>query len=237
MKKDKIIKFLFVIIMLAVIIIAAVYISKLSKTTLENHEFYQYFAGRKVEYTGELEMSRENNGISNLKMNDITIQLDSTPVFYKDIDNRIILPEDMAVVSPSEQGKMQRITYFSEIQIKDNIAYLEYQNKKQSLEQNFLFDGNNLYVFLQETEITIGEQTFKMSPLSYAIVTYRESVEIYQKSEDTYHIFEDVNIGNVMAKTEKYSINMSNDSLILGEKEQLLLSSIQNLPNIEWENF
>lgn len=237
MKKDKIIKFLFVIIMLAVIVIAAVYISKLSKTSLDNHEFYQYFAGRKIEYSGEIEINRENQGISNLKMNDVTIQLDSTPIYYKDIENRMILPEDMAVVSPSEQGKMQRITYFSELQIKDNIAYLEYQGKKQSLEQDFLFDGNNLYIFLQDSEITIGEQTYNMSPLSYAIVTYRESVEIYQKSEDTYHVFEDVNIGNVMAKTEDYSINMSNDSLIIGEKEQLLLSSIQNLPNIEWDNF
>ena len=34
MKKDKIIKFLFVIIMLVVIVIAAVYISKLSKTSV-----------------------------------------------------------------------------------------------------------------------------------------------------------------------------------------------------------
>lgn len=237
MKKDKIIKFLFVIIMLAVIVIAAVYISKLSKTSLDNHEFYQYFAGRKIEYSGEIEINRENQGISNLKMNDVTIQLDSTPIYYKDIDNRMILPEEMAVVSPLEQGKMQRITYFSELQIKDNIAYLEYQGKKQSLEQEFLFDGNNLYIFLQEAEITIGEQTYKMSPLSYAIVTYRESVEIYQKSDDTYHVFEDINTGNVMAKTEDYSINMSNDSLIIGEKEQLLLSSIQNLPNIEWNNF
>lgn len=234
MKKDKIIKFIFVLIMIAVIVFGARYILNLNMTKLEDYEFYQYFGGQKVEYSGELEIQKENNGITNLKMKDKVITLDSTPIYYKDVENKLLLPQDMAIVFPLDLGNMQKVNRFSTITYEYEIPCLTYEKNKQSIPKTFLYDGNDTYIFLQQTSITIGDQIFELSPLSYAIVSYRQSVEIYQKSEDKYTILENINIGNVTAKTEDYEINLSTDALLTGEKEQLLIKKIDVLPNFIW---
>ena len=190
MKKDTIVKFIFILLGIAVIIIAAIYIGSLNTTKLEEEEFYQYFGGRKVEYTGTLEISRKNNGITSLKINDINIDLDSTPIYYKTEENKMLFPQDMAVVFPENQGLMEKIIHFSTINLEENIPYLQYENNKQSIENSFLFDGNDLYIFLEPTTIVIEDQTYELSPLSYVMVTYRQTVEIYEKESDTYEIIE-----------------------------------------------
>ncbi len=236
MKKDNVIKIIFVIIMIAAIIFAAKYISNLNTTSLEEHEFYQYFGGRKVEYTGSLEISKENNGITNLQMEDVKIELDSTPIYYKDIENKMLLPQDMAIVFPLDKGTMKRVNHFWTVQLESNIPYLQYEKSKQLVENAFLFDGKDLYIFLEPTTLIVGEERYELSPLSYAKVSYRQSVEIYQKQEDTYTTIEDANYGNVTAQTEDYEINLSTDSLKYQEKEQLLLKKIDVLPVLEFEN-
>lgn len=190
MKKENIVKFIFMLLGIAVIIIAAIYIGSLNTTKLEEEEFYQYFGGRKVEYTGTLEISRKNNGITSLKINDINIDLDSTPIYYKTEENKMLFPQDMAVVFPENQGLMEKIIHFSTINLEENIPYLQYENNKQSIENSFLFDGNDLYIFLEPTTIVIEDQTYELSPLSYVMVTYRQTVEIYEKASDTYEIIE-----------------------------------------------
>ena len=162
----------------------------LNTTKLEQEQFYQYFGGRKVEYTGTLEISRKNDGITNLKMDDINIELDSTPIYYAEEENKILLPQDMAIVFPENQGQMQKITHFSTIQLEENIPYLQYENNRQSIENGFIYDGNDLYIFLTPTTLLIGDNTYELSPLSYVIVTYRQSVEIYENTSDTYEIIE-----------------------------------------------
>lgn len=234
MQRDNIIKIIFVIIMIITIIFVARYISKLNTTSLEEHQFYQYFGGRKVEYKGKLEISKENNGITSLQMKDVKIELDSTPIYYQDIENKILLPEDMAIVFPLNKGTMQRVNYFWNVQIESNIAYLENEKNKKSVTNAFLFDGKDLYIFLEPTTITVGEEIYELTPLSYVKVNYRETVEIYQKQEDIYTIIEEANYGNIIAKTSEYEINLSTDALKYQEKEQLLLKKIEALPIFEF---
>ncbi len=235
MKKDGIIKIIFVFVMMAVIVIIAKYISNLNTNKLEEHQFYQYFGGRRVEYKGNLEISKQNNGITNLQMEDVKIELDSTPIYYQDIENKLLLPEDMAIVFPVDEGNMQRVNHFSAVQLEDNIPYIQYEGYKKQVRNSFLFDGNDLYIFLEPVTLTVGEQTYELSRLSYAIVSYRQTVEIYQKQEDKYTIIEEANYGDVTAKTEAYEINLSTDSLKYQEKEQLLLKKIEILRSFEFE--
>lgn len=190
MKKDNIVKILFVLVGIAVIVAVSIYIGSLNTTKLEEEQFYQYFGGRKVEYTGTLEISRKTNGITSLKTNDINIDLDSTPIYYKTEENKLLFPQDMAIVYPENQGQMQKITHFSTIKLEEDIPYLQYENNKQSIENSFLFDGNDLYIFLEPTTIVVGENSYELSPLSYAYVSYRQIVEIYEKASDTYEIIE-----------------------------------------------
>lgn len=234
MKKDKIIKFLFIVIMIGVIVAVGYYVSRLSMTSLESHEFYQYVLGRKIEYTGELEISKGSNSVSSMNLgNNTSVELDSTPLYYKNEDNKMLLPKDMAVVLPLEQNAMKKVNRLSTVEIgKDNYIRIKYENEEFLEKNGFLFDGNDLYIFLDWTEITIGEQTYNLAPMSYAIVHYRQSVEIYQKQDDKYHMLEEVKDGNITAKHELFEINLSTDAFKCDTKEQLILKKIDVLPKL-----
>lgn len=234
MRKDSLIKIILVLLMIGLIIFVAKYISKLNTNKMETHELYQYFGGKKVEYKGNLEISRQSNGIAKLQIEDIKIELDSTPIYYQDIENKILFPQDMAIVFPMNNGNMQKINYFSTVELKDNRTYLQYEEKEASIKNAFLFDGADLYVFLEPVTLTVGEETYELSALSYVIVNYRKEVEFYQKNEDKYTIIEEANYGNVTAKTSSYEINLSTDSLTYSGREQLLLKKIDILSSFDF---
>ena len=226
-KKDKIIKMV-LIVALITISAAVVAVMKIINTSYEEqHSFYQYFAGIKYTYEGSLKITKQGE-TTKLICKDKQIELDSTPVYYDDIDNKVIFAEDMAIVLPVQNGLMYRVNGFSKIFKDYNDIYIEFENKKKTIEDAFLYDGNNLYFFIDYTTIYVEGKEYEISPLSYAIVTYKESVEIYNKAKDEYIIIETKD-ANVTAKTSEYTIKLSINALKSGETEQLLIRKIDVL--------
>lgn len=230
MRKENIIKILLVIILLFIILIVAFWLKTLNTEIIENHSFYQYFFGKKVEYDGNFKLTRKND-ITELEIKDKQIQLDSTPIYYKDIENQVIFPEDMAIVYPLSSGLMYKINRFSNMKLENETVYLKNKEQEKSLQNSFLFDGNDLYFFLENTQIEVNGSLYELSPLSYAIVRYGEGIEIYNKQQDSYSIIETQE--DIYAKTADYTINMSIDSINYKDKDQLLIKKIEYLQNIE----
>ena len=209
MRKENIIKILLVIILLFIILIVAFWLKTLNTEIIENHSFYQYFFGKKVEYDGNFKLTRKND-ITELEIKDKQIQLDSTPIYYKDIENQVI---------------------FTNMKLENETVYLKNKEQEKSLQNSFLFDGNDLYFFLENTKIEVNGSLYELSPLSYAIVRYGEGIEIYNKQQDSYSIIETQE--DIYAKTADYTINMSIDSINYKDKDQLLIKKIEYLQNIE----
>ena len=230
MKKENIFKILMVLVLIALIVVVSVYIIKLDTEEIENHSFYQYFGGRKIEYEGALNITQKE-GITQLQLQNANIQLDSTPVYYEDIENQVLFPEDMALVIPNQNGQMYKINRFTNVYQKDDIIYAEYRDDQNELTNSFIYDGNDLYFFIQSTVLTVDGTNYEIPPLSYVIVSYQNSVEIYNKQQDTYEIIPSTST-NVTASTDQYSINLSLDSMKYGEKEQLLLKRVDTLKSI-----
>ena len=131
---------------------------------------------------------------------------------------------------------MNKVNHFSSVIKEGESTYLELNTttstNKKLVENALLYDGSDLYFFLENTTITVNGQDYEVTPLSYVIVRYRENVEIYNKEKDEYTVIETPD-QDVYAKTADYTINMSIDALQAGEKEQLLIKSIDKLQNIE----
>ena len=83
-----------------------------------------------------------------------------------------------------------------------------------------------------------GNTEYELSPLSYVIVNYRSSVEIYNYDKDEYIIIQDENSlkNDVLAKSKSsnYTINMSLDSMKTEKSNQLLITSIDNLNEYDY---
>lgn len=218
--------------LILIIVIVVIIIGNLNSTTTENHDFYQWYSGQKVEYKGQLTFTRKE-GLTELKATDRKVTLDSTPVYYADENDKVIFPEDMAIVYPNNNGMMYRINHFADITEEDGTIYLETnlatKTNKTKLEKAFLYDGQDLYFFLERTTITVNGTNYEVSPLSYAIVRYKQNVEIYNYEKDEYQVIDTTETQEAKVVTDTYTINMSVDSLQTAEKDQLLIRGLSYL--------
>ena len=128
---------------------------------------------------------------------------------------------------------MYRINHFANV-IEDNgEIYLETnlatKTNRTRIEKAFLYDGQDLYFFLERTTITVNGTSYEVSPLSYVIVRYKQSVEIYNYEKDEYQIIDTSETQEAKVETDTYTINLSVDSLQTAEKEQLLIKGLSYL--------
>ena len=230
-QKDILIKIITVIAIISVIVVVYIFINKLSSlSSVKEHEFYQYVMGNKVEYKGIAKMATKND-ITELTTNEGTISLDSIPIYYNDERNKVILPLDMAIAFPMENGALYKVNSLSIIYIDHGEVFVQKGNLNRQLEDAFLYDGNDLYFFIENTKVTINGTEYSLPPLSYVNATYKGYVEIYNYDTDEYTYIEKVT-SDIIAKTSKYSINLSIDSMQYEENDQLLLKRIKNLQNL-----
>lgn len=224
--KENLFKIILVLILLIAICCVGIYIARLNTDYIENYNFYQYISGRKIEYQGALKITSRGE-ITELTCIDVNIQLDSTPLYYADIENRVLFPEDMELIIPSQNGQTYKINRFSEIYMNNDIVYLEYRDDIKELPDCFLYDGSNLYFFIDEATLTVDDETYTISPLSYIVAISKASIEIYNKQEDEYQLIETQSNGIV--QINDYTINVSLDTLTIGDREQLLLKKFDEL--------
>lgn len=233
MKKGKIITLVAILTITLIMIISFMTVRKVNRSVIEDHEFYQYFAGRKVEYNGTITLERISNKVTQIVIEENKVKLDSTPIYYNDVKNKVIFPQNMAVVYPVSNGLMYKINRFSNLKKESESTYIETEQTEKVLENVFLFDGGDLYFFIQNVTIQLDNgETYEISPLSYVIANYNGNIEIYNYEKDEYIEIEGT-YKNVMAESEEYKINMSIDAIEYGEKEQLLIKSVDKLNNLE----
>lgn len=225
--KREIVFGLFLVLMLLVAIVCiGMYISRLNTDYIENYNFYQYIGGRKISYEGALKIT--NNGeVTELTTVDISIELDSTPLYYQDEENKVLFPENMELIVPTDNGQVYKLTRFSNVELESDIPYIQYRDKIKELPEGFIYDGSNLYFFLTDVTLTVDGEEYELSPLSYVIAYNQSSIEIYNKETDEYQIIETTDYGIV--ETEDYTINVSLDTLKYGDKEQLLLKKFDEI--------
>lgn len=212
----------YIIIFPVILILAiAVYIKNtIDRKVYKDTNFYQYIAGQKVEYEGQIVFDR-NEKVSELKFKNIKIELDSTPMYYeKDNKLNVIFPETMSVVYPESNGLQYELPYFSILHT-DGLG--TYDKNYKSYENCFIYDLDGLYFFVENVTIKVGEEEYNLEPFSYIIVIPDEPIEIYDKLNDQYYIIEWND--NVNAYTDGYTIDLVIDSISYGDSERLLIKN------------
>lgn len=243
-KNDKLIKIGIVIITLVFIFIVYkifnIVVENNEKIDLSGNDYYQYFYGICKEYSGEIEVINTDNQKQLVLENDNVVHLDSTPIYYKEVLGKVLLPSKMEVVYP-DKGVIYRIEEFTNIIQDSKVMYAKRLKKDRikGINNAFIYDGNDLYFFLEETTITVGKNKYKLSPLSYAIVNYRQNIEFYDYETDKYTILsekESTSNNDVKAtnKNKDYIINMSVDSFSTGSTDQLLIKNIDYLNELDY---
>ena len=243
MKNDKLLKLGIVVIAIIFIVIAykifTVVSGKNQKIDLSGNEFYQYFSGIKGEYSGKMEILHKENGQKILILeNGGTIELDATPMYYRNLIGRVLLPSELEIVYPVQKKNYKLESYTILYKENKEIKIKKYKNndeKSKKISDAFLFDGQDMYMFLEETTIKVGEEEYTVSPFSYVYVSYRDYVEIYDYEKDEDIVIQNVEYDqDITAYTDLYKINMSIDYVEYEGVQQLLIKKLDYIQDFEY---
>lgn len=249
MKNDRLLKLGIIVIAVIFIFVAYRIFKAISgnnqRIDLSGKAFYQYFSGIKKEYSGKIEIinkkdskNEKNEKILILEDNS-TVYLDATPMYYRDELGKLLLPEKVEVVFPKLKTNYKfedfSVIYKENGKIKVK-KYKDSESKAKEIEDAFIFDGQDMYLFLKETTIKVGDQEYVVPPLSYAYVSYRDYVEIYDYDKDESLVLQGKEYEqDIKAYTDDYVIDMSIDSLEYEETQQLLIKKLDYVKDFEYQ--
>lgn len=219
-----------IIVLIASFLIIRHYRGLKEYTYNEEYPLYQYFAGAKNVYKGKVTISLDDE-ITKLESDTGVVDIEDAPIYFQDVENEALISRNMLLVIPRIPEKNNKIKLFSKIVYEDDSksAFYYLGNKKIFLDESFLYDGNNLYMFLSNVVVIIDEKKYELSPLSYMIVNYQDQIEIYDKKLDTYEIIE-THKNDVVATLGNHKINLSTDMV---NDNRILMKNIDNLPVYE----
>lgn len=201
--------FLFIVLLIAILLYSMEYKNN-RYAEIKEVSVYQYFSGVKMEYTANISRNRKNV-ILEYENKDFAVSLDSTPVYIND-ENNVIFPKEMSIVFPLKQMEY-RLNALAEVYKKNDLYYLNVRNLNKNFEHFFLFDGNNLYFFVDNVTLVVGNQSIELSPMSYVSASYMNFVEYFDYEND---IYGKINITDeeVIVKNDYISVNVLGDELI-----------------------
>lgn len=198
------------------------------KDTEDN--FYQYFYDKKYEYKGIVTTNRRDV-IVDFKTDDYDIKFESTPIYYADKD-KVIFPQDMSVVMPTLSCAEYLTMGYSYLELSNDNYILTTKGYSNKLGKYFLFDGGDLYFFLDEVKLKIGESEVTLSPMSYVVAKYNKTISYYDKKSDTYKTIE-VSDDQSIVYNDYYKIYVSLDQIDYYGTEVILTAGIDNLNTID----
>ena len=219
-----------VIILLVASFSIIMHYKKLNVLVFDNYKLYQYFSGVKTSYSGKISLSRDGS-ITKISSNNGVENIEDAPIYYEDKSSEALISKNMQLVIPRLKNKNYKLKYFTNIIYEDESKLAYYYNGKDKvyLENSFLYDGEDLYLFLYDTIVTIDNNKYELSPLSYIIVNYKEQIEIYNKKNDEYKVI-DTHNNDVVTTIGDAKINLSTDMIMYEEESRLLIKSTSNLP-------
>ena len=200
---------------------------KVDEYIVEKHDMYQYFTGFRIDYKGTVKLNKEEEKITQITFGDDTVYLDSTPLYYVG-EKKAIFPEAMSVVKPKE-GSQFRINYYTTVyQDLDYYSILD-GKKNTKLVNSVLYDGKDLYFFIENVTISFGEKSFTLGPLSYIVVdTFNNTVEVYDYEKDEGIMYENIS-DEVFIQNDEYRLNASLDVMYYNGKSRLLIKDVSKL--------
>lgn len=241
-KNEKTIKlWLIIVIIIFLVIIYKIFDALVltnEKIDISGENYYQYFYGVRTDYSGKIELIQDNDDVQFKLENGEIIHLDNTPIYYKDSLGKVLFAKEMELVIPDIGN--YKLRDFTNVIQENKTTYLKKINRKNKkvVNNGFIFDGNDLYFFLEKTTVKIGDMKYELSPLSYVIVNYRESVEIFDYEKEEYIIINDEKQlqSDVLAinNFRNYTVNLSVDSIVTEKSQQLLFGNINRLLEFDY---
>ena len=223
---------LLVIIIAVIVIFNLIFVNKeLTTFKLSKEKVYIYFGEKKFKYTGNISLDYDNS-IANIKLNDKEIILYSEPIYFQNKEE-LILPVTYSVVFAANNGVQNKVNYFTRLINNDNHFTLKNNDLNVPIENVFLYDGSDYYIFIDDSLVSFLDKEINISPMSYVNYIYdTKELYIYNHDEDKVYYFENVT-GDVFVYNDVYKVNLKSDSLLFKGKNKLLMKNFDYLKKLK----
>lgn len=218
---------LMLFVLVTVCYVLTTWVKKTTKEYTPEDNFIRYSMGSTFQYDANLVLTREE-GKTYIDV-DEKIESDGTPIIYEG-QSKYLLPVSMAYLDPNSEQGAKRVNYFSTMSydLEQQKIAVSYNDKTKDMGAGFLYDGNGTFIFIEEVELKIGTIKYTLSPMSYARLFYKDSIEVYDIKEDNYIYLLLEGNNDVTATTKtNYSINLGTNVLTVNEAPRILFSNIE----------
>ena len=195
-----------------------------------DEKVYQYFYNKKYEYTSTISKNRKNV-IVDYKPENTKITLDSTPIYYQEKEE-VIFPKDMSVVMPTlscQEYLSPGYSYITHAKGMYNLTTTKYDKR---LNHYFLYDGYDLYFFIEPVTLKVGKTEVTLSPLSYIIAKYNNYVSYYDKKTDTAKTITSTTMDDYI-ENDYYKVYINKDTISYQGSNVILTTDISKLNTID----
>lgn len=146
-------------------------------------EWFQSHGGTREKYNGELTFTWKDGRVT-MKYDGTQMEMDGYPL-YENGGNTLFLPKAMLWVQ-QESEKYNRVEYFSTLTMEDEGAFLQDGNRSMTAAEGFLYDGGDVYVFLEPVTLSWGRWT-ELPAGSTVVVRYGSDLNIYGYKAGSYY--------------------------------------------------
>lgn len=172
----------------------------------------QYYAGSVYRMEEGATLMRTSEGKTMIKDSSGRRAANGLPIYYED-RNMLTIPQDMVYYAP-RSGTNGRLGYFSEVyQYANGRIEIQRNGEELKLESGFLYDGEDLYIFLEPVILTFNGYEMNLPPLSYVEAVYTENIMVF--NYDGKNFFMEAPKGPVTARIETgdYEVSLLGDSM------------------------
>lgn len=221
---NKYIKLLIGIVLLTILVIAIIMIIRLNnksyKYEIRDEKIYTYIGERKYEYDSKVTIDAKGN-VSKIKSKDEQLEISSYPIYYT-TKKQVVFAEKMALINPYNDISQNSSAKIFSITNTLNNSYMKSNDVEKDISEYFLFNGEDMYFFVNNVDISFDNYKETLPPFSYIILDMVNDLYIYNYDKDEMNKQANIN-SDVIVSFNDCSINLTDDSIKCGDNEALLI--------------
>lgn len=200
---------------------------ELVQYSITNESVYFYIQDARFDFHTKITLDHEDK-VTNLYAGDNTMQLSNEPLYFVSKEEAIF-PNTMSVIFPVEGQLQKKINRFTVVNGEGIQTILSNQGLKYALTNGFIYDGGDVYFFVEKGTLTWGTESVELSPMSFVTCDYYGDLSYYDYETKQARLIEKVET-DVIMNFENYQINLSYDSVDIGKDSFLLQKNVDALP-------
>lgn len=219
---------LILLVPVAVAIAAVVTVNLLFNRQLMRYELTgepcQYYGGSIYRMREGTTLLRTSEGKTVVKDSTGKHNANNLPIYYED-RSELTIAQDMIHYAP-RSGTHGRLGYFSEVkQFSESRISVFRDGEELDLESGFLYDGGDLYIFLEPVILSFNGYRIVLPALSYVEAVYTGDIMVFNYASKEFLMEPPQGPVTARIETGDYEISLLNDSMTTYAGKRTLLFS------------